>query len=1495
MKKSFFILAIIVMGTACKTLYSQTYFDLSLGTFIENWSNTGMITANDDWSGVANIRGFLGSSLTTATGVDPQTVLADETTIDVIANQANPNTLTSGGVAEFEITDPVVAIQGSGTADAPFIVIFLNSTNVSNISITYNLRDVDGAIDNAVQPAALQYRIGTTGDFTNIPAGFVADASTGPSLATLVTPVNITLPGACENQAQLQIRIITANATGSDEWIGIDDINISGTTAAAPSKLLVTSINNGADPYVNTGFYAVVKAVDAGNNPVTVSSDVNYTYTRIAGTGVPGGTLSGTITTGTGVDTLFGITYNTVENGVSIKASDDASVLTADTSVLFNVIALPPVATKLHFTDINGGIPFYTNQSFTATVEILDNIGNPTNTVSDVNITLTRLNGTGTITGSTTGTITSGNSSTTISGIFYDVAETGVTLKVTDDAVLLEADTSEAFEVLSLPPAPALVITEIMYNPPESGTDSLEFIEIYNNGSTPADPDNLYFSSGVIYPFHNDIIQPGEYFILSVDSVAFMNFFGKTAHQWISGGLSNSGEAIVIKDGWGTVVDSVYYVNIAPWPTEPNGNGSSLMLCDPNTDNNSGSNWVASLVTNATAYAVLNTKQVYATPDTSCVINIVDLIPPAVTNAYATSLTDVTVVFDEAVNATAENTANYTGLISISTAIRNASLDTVTLTLATPLQNGVPDTLTISNVEDTSGNVMAAPQSFAVIFNVSVENIVITEIMYNDPSSGADSLEYIELYNNGTTAANISGYTFNSGITYEFPVNTIINPASYSVIAKNANAVNNFFTLSGTMQWDNGQVLNNTGEKISLVNMAGDIIDSLTYKISNPWPPAANGNGPSLTFCNTLLDNSNGSSWSASSEYVDSLNSAAVYGTPGYGCNAASPYVLNAYAFDNTTVIVAFNEAVNTTGENTVNYTGAGSVAGATRNAGLDTVTLSLGTALSDGIQYILAISGVQNSFAVPMDSTQHFPVMFNGSITEIIISEIMYNDPSLNDDSLEYVELYNNGAATANISGYSFNAGITYEFPLNTTINPSSYLVIAKNDTAVNNFYSISGTLQWDNGEALSNAGEKISIINMAGNVIDSLTYDVSSPWPASANGNGPSLTLCNPSLDNSDGNNWSASTEPAGTLNSVDVYGTPGNGCSIVTTPPFVTNAFVWDNATITVAFSEAVNATAEITSNYTGLGIISSAVRNTTLDTVTLSLATPLQQGVSDTLTVSSVEDMSNTPMAAPQDFIFIFNNTIESIVITEIMYNDPSLSADSLEFIEFYNNGAIANIGGYKITAGVLFQFPSGTTINNGGYIVVAKNAGAVDNFFGISGTLQWDNGEALSNAGEKIILTNTEGGIIDSLTYDISSPWPSDCNGNGPSLTLCNPDVENSDGSAWYPSEEWAGILNAIAVYAGPGIGCTTTGITEPALFSDLIISPNPSSSILNFINMPEQSEIIIFDVLGSMIKNISLQQDHVSVNISEFPKGIYIIHVNDKISGNTVSEKIVKL
>ena len=46
-----------------------------------------------------------------------------------------------------------------------------------------------------------------------------------------------------------------------------------------------------------------------------------------------------------------------------------------------------------------------------------------------------------------------------------------------------------------------LVITEISYNPAESGTDSTEYVELYNNGSSSVDLTGYYFSAGFVHTF----------------------------------------------------------------------------------------------------------------------------------------------------------------------------------------------------------------------------------------------------------------------------------------------------------------------------------------------------------------------------------------------------------------------------------------------------------------------------------------------------------------------------------------------------------------------------------------------------------------------------------------------------------------------------------------------------------------------------------------------------------------------------------------------------------------------------------------------------------------------------------------------------------------------------------------------------------------------------------------------------------------------------------
>src|SRR5262245_31474183 len=85
---------------------------LAVSNFYQNWIDAGLITANDDWSGVPSVVGFLGDD-TFGEGVNPQTVLTSYSTVNVIANQGNNTALTAGGVAEFDgLPNPVIALQG---------------------------------------------------------------------------------------------------------------------------------------------------------------------------------------------------------------------------------------------------------------------------------------------------------------------------------------------------------------------------------------------------------------------------------------------------------------------------------------------------------------------------------------------------------------------------------------------------------------------------------------------------------------------------------------------------------------------------------------------------------------------------------------------------------------------------------------------------------------------------------------------------------------------------------------------------------------------------------------------------------------------------------------------------------------------------------------------------------------------------------------------------------------------------------------------------------------------------------------------------------------------------------------------------------------------------------------------------------------------------------------------------------------------------------------
>jgi plastocyanin len=160
----------------------------------------------------------------------------------------------------------------------------------------------------------------------------------------------------------------------------------------------------------------------------------------------------------------------------------------------------------------------------------------------------------------------------------------------------------------------------------------------------------------------------------------------------------------------------------------------------------------------------------------------------------------------------------------------------------------------------------------------------------------------------------------------------------------------------------------------------------------------------------------------------------------------------------------------------------------------------------------------------------------------QIIPTEIMYNPPESGTDSLEYLELYNAGNTTINLEGYIFSAGVNYTFG-SLEIPAQSYIVICGNDTAFQNTFGFEAAAQWEDG-ALNNGGESLTLLNASGVEVFSLNFDDNPPWPETADGDGPSLELCDLTADFTLPGSWGAANTPTGVLiDGTEIFGTPGN----------------------------------------------------------------------------------------------------------------------------------------------------------------------------------------------------------------------------------------------------------------------------------------------------------------------------------------------------------------
>ena len=130
--------------------------------------------------------------------------------------------------------------------------------------------------------------------------------------------------------------------------------------------------------------------------------------------------------------------------------------------------------------------------------------------------------------------------------------------------------------------------------------------------------------------------------------------------------------------------------------------------------------------------------------------------------------------------------------------------------------------------------------------------------------------------------------------------------------------------------------------------------------------------------------------------------------------------------------------------------------------------------------------------------------------------------------DPGDWIELFNSNTSSVNLKNWSIvdeTSGNTFSFSNNYILSEGGYVVVCYDTTKFKEYFPQVRNYLGELNFGLDEAGEHLSLYNTDGGLVDSVTYDDSLPWPIGADGTGQSLELVNPSLNNADPKNWTAS----------------------------------------------------------------------------------------------------------------------------------------------------------------------------------------------------------------------------------------------------------------------------------------------------------------------------------------------------------------------------------
>lgn len=154
---------------------------------------------------------------------------------------------------------------------------------------------------------------------------------------------------------------------------------------------------------------------------------------------------------------------------------------------------------------------------------------------------------------------------------------------------------------------------------------------------------------------------------------------------------------------------------------------------------------------------------------------------------------------------------------------------------------------------------------FVVGIDPAPETLKISEIHYHPAAPTAEELaagfdnrrafEFIEIYNSGAEAMDLSGVGFVDGIRFSFSNGGLASlaPGMTALVVANREAFEMRYgsglPVAGVFE---GGQLANDGETVTLALLSGAVLHEVTYDDAAPWPTAADGDGYSLELANPM-------------------------------------------------------------------------------------------------------------------------------------------------------------------------------------------------------------------------------------------------------------------------------------------------------------------------------------------------------------------------------------------------------------------------------------------------------------------------------------------------------------------------------------------------------------------------------------------------------------------------------------------------------------------